>query len=394
MATFEPYAKSTNRAGYSKIYIRVTVNRNTGYLPTHLIAYKDQMNGHKIKDIFLITEIAPIIKDYMNRLNKQDTSNWTLQEVMDFVKKGTGEVSFTDFYQKFINKMINSGRDNPAMNYKSAINSLKLFSGKDSLTFSDITSKLINDWIDSMSHFKRVKNLYPTCVSTVFTAGMKEFNDYDRDVIRIKNQPFMRVDIPSNEVAEKKAIDKAVLLKLFNADISGAVLYDKTPRAKDVALMIFCLAGINVADLYYMEHDNRIGNQLSYIRWKTKDKRKENGRMVITIPERILPLFEKYKGSKRLLSFSDTIRTEKNFLKCVDMGLKELSTIAKVDKVSTYVFRHSFATIAQNNCGASDELVAFCLNHASAHKVTTGYIKKDYTPIDKLVKKVITYTFK
>ena len=61
--------------------------------------------------------------------------------------------------------------------------------------------------------------------------------------------------------------------------------------------------------------------------------------------------------------------------------------------LSTYVFRHSWATIAQNDCGASTELVAFSLNHASAHKVTEGYIRKSYDPIDKLNEKVITKVF-
>ena len=56
-----------------------------------------------------------------------------------------------------------------------------------------------------------------------------------------------------------------------------------------------------------------------------------------------------------------------------------------------YAFRHSWATIAQNHCGASTEMVAFCLNHSSAHKTTEGYIRKDYKPIDVLNEKVIKY---
>ena len=34
------------------------------------------------------------------------------------------------------------------------------------------------------------------------------------------------------------------------------------------------------------------------------------------------------------------------------------------------------------------------LNHASAHRVTEGYIKKDFSPIDKLNLKVIDNVFK
>lgn len=40
-------------------------------------------------------------------------------------------------------------------------------------------------------------------------------------------------------------------------------------------------------------------------------------------------------------------------------------------------------------CGASTELVAFCINHASAHKVTELYIVKDFSKIDTLNQQVI-----
>lgn len=58
-----------------------------------------------------------------------------------------------------------------------------------------------------------------------------------------------------------------------------------------------------------------------------------------------------------------------------------------------YNFRHSWATIAQNNCGASTAEVGFALNHSSAHRVTEGYIKKDYSPINLLNEKVIECVF-
>ena len=117
--------------------------------------------------------------------------------------------------------------------------------------------------------------------------------------------------------------------------------------------------------------------------------------MEITIPECIMPLFDKYKGANKLFSFSDKICSENGFLKSIDMGLKEVATIAKVkENITTYTFRHSWATIAQNDCGASTELVGFALNHASAHRVTEGYIKKDFSPIDKLNLKVIENVFK
>lgn len=395
MATFEPCIRSLKADGYAKVYIRMIHNKKPAYISTSYVVSGKQISGNKIKDFFVITEIAPVIKRYIEKLNKCDTENWTVQEVLEFLKKDGEEISFTDFYNRFVNKMINDGRENPAGNYIYAQKSLINFCGKANLNFSEITSKLLNDWIESLKETARAKNLYPLCISTVFSAGLLEYNDYDRDIIRIKNLPFMRVKIPKNNLAEKRAISRTSLLKLFTSDVSKARLDVKTPMAQDVAMLIFCLAGINVADLYYMEKECRVGNKLHYIRHKVKAKRGKSAKMEITIPKCIMPLFEKYMGENKLFSFSDKIRTENGFLKAVDMGLKEVATISKVNEnITSYTFRHSWATIAQNDCGASTELVGFALNHASAHRITEGYIRKDYSPIDKLNSKVIDFVYK
>ncbi|MEI7503251.1 MAG: phage integrase SAM-like domain-containing protein [Paludibacter sp.] len=395
MTTFEPCIRILKDNGYAKVYIRVIHNQKPAYISTSYVVSANQVSGNKIKDFFVITEIAPIIKKYFDRLNKHDTENWTIKEVLDFLKVENQEISFTDFFKSFTNKMINAGRENPAQNYTCAINSLTRFCGKDKINFSEITSKLLNEWIESLKDTARAKNLYPLCVSTVFSAGLLEYNDYDRDNIRIKNLPFMRVKIPKNNLAEKRAVNHRTLLKLFTADVSKAKLDVKTPLAQDVAMLIFCLAGINVADLYYMDKSCRVGNKLHYIRHKVKAKRGKSAKMEITIPKCILPLFDKYKGASKLFSFSDKVNSENNFLKAIDMGLKEVATIAKVkENITTYTFRHSWATIAQNDCKASTELVGFALNHVSAHRITDGYIKKDFSPIDKLNTKVIDHVFK
>ena len=87
-----------------------------------------------------------------------------------------------------------------------------------------------------------------------------------------------------------------------------------------------------------------------------------------------------------LLAFSERYVSGSDFVKNVNKGLKAICEELGVEKVTTYTFRHSWATIAQNNCGASTELVTFALNHASVHKITEGYICKDYSPIDDLNK--------
>lgn len=60
---------------------------------------------------------------------------------------------------------------------------------------------------------------------------------YDRDIIRIKNQPFRNVKIPSVTVPEKRSIDKESLLKFFSC--KDETLNERELFAQDVCMLFF-----------------------------------------------------------------------------------------------------------------------------------------------------------
>ena len=69
-----------------------------------------------------------------------------------------------------------------------------------------MTTTFVQSWIDSLSHFKRVKETYPVTIKTIFKAGLLKYNDYDNDIIRIKVNPWLKVIIPKHDAPEKKAL--------------------------------------------------------------------------------------------------------------------------------------------------------------------------------------------
>jgi integrase len=115
--------------------------------------------------------------------------------------------------------------------------------------------------------------------------------------------------------------------------------------------------------------------------------------MEIAIPEEIKSVLEKYKDDTHFTSFHKKYSDTNAFNLVVNKGLKILCASAGVKGVDTYTFRHTWATIAKNNCGASDEEVDFCLKHAPVHKLAWKYIKVDYSIIDKINRKVIDFVF-
>lgn len=151
---------------------------------------------------------------------------------------------------------------------------------------------------------------------------------------------------------------------------------------------------MNTADLFELRKGNLKEGVLCYHRQKTKKFRRDGAYMEIRIPTRLLPLFDKYKSSSEyLLSFAERYQDSNCFNINVNSGLKPYCRYNGLPDICIYNFRHSWATIAQNDCGASTAEVGFALNHSSAHRVTEGYIRKDYSPISLLNEKVIACVF-
>jgi integrase len=391
MITFKPVVRNVRADGYAAIYIRVTKDRETDYIKTAYVARRQQLSGKNIKDYTLVAKVSTIIDKYVTRLNLEETEFWTLREVVSFLMQENSQISFSDFFREYTNRMKNAGRERPATGYITAFNSLKDFAGKEHFFFSEITSKLINAWIDSLKATKRAKEKYPSHISTVFKAGTLQFNDYERGILRIKNQPFLHVDIPRSETPEKRAVEPENLRKIFLFDCKGN---EKMQFAKDIALLVFCLAGINAKDLYVMKKHNFSDEKLHYNRSKTMQNRQDKAYIEIAVPELLFPVFNRYKSrGESLFDFSQRFRTSDYLMLNVNKNLLKICTALRIEKVTTYSFRHSWATIARNNCGYSDSDVAFALNHASEHRITRGYIKTDFTLIDKMNKSVIDFVF-
>ncbi len=72
---------------------------------------------------------------------------------------------------------------------------------------------------------------------------------------------------------------------------------------------------------------------------------------------------------------------------CQDMGM------SKEEYYCFYTFRHTWATIAQNDCGANMYEVAFGMNHSHGFNITRGYVKIDFTPAWELNAKIIDFIF-
>lgn len=386
MATFKPVVRKKRADGRYLVYIRCTHNRKVEYIKTGMYISEKEIKKGEISDFDVIGKCALQIKDFNAKLNRENIQNWSVSEIVSFISKDNTNIPFSPFCQLFIDKMVNEGREKSASNYKCAKKSFEDFFG-DRMMFQDITTKGLSDWIKTLNSTARAKETYPKAIKAMFDAGCLEYNDYSRNIIRIPSRPFMGLKIPKHDLPRERAIDAEIIKKICNAEV-------KTKRmdmAKDVAKLMIYLVGINTVDLFNLKHSNLKGGKISYNRSKTKDSRQDKAYIEIKVLPEIKPILKKWKGEDRLLDFG--YKDDRIFNKYVNVGLKQICELLTVDTVDSYTFRHSWATIAQTKCGASTELVGFCLNHVSAHRITEGYIKKTFDPIDKLNKEVTDFVF-
>lgn len=121
--------------------------------------------------------------------------------------------------------------------------------------------------------------------------------------------------------------------------------------------------------------------------------------MEMRVEPLIQPIFDKYLALEEdefLFNFHKRYCETDSFGANVNNGIRKICAdmnMEKEDFYCVYTFRHTWGTIAQNDCGASLAEVAFRMNHSHGYRVTRGYVKLDFTPAWELNAKVIDFIF-
>ena len=399
MATLKATVKSKRKDGMYVVYIRFAHNRKVSYLRTTWMVNDKGLSRNKrdIIDPFVIQQTSKLIDRYYNTLNRIDTQDWTVYEIVDYIQKGNDGISFSMYARKHIEKMIARGQERTSRDYKWALYSLEKFAGGDEIMFSQLTYSFLSRWIDSLSQTARSKNKYPINIRQIHKAAMLEYNDEERGIQLITN-PWPKITIPKEDTPNKRAISPNMLRRFFAVvpDFSRFT-HPLQELGQDVALISFCMCGINSIDLFFAKKSQYHNGIFHYNRRKTSKSRSDNAYFEIRVPQFIKPTFEKYLSknieSPWLFDFQDRLSTSDSFNANVNAGISQICKKVSPDfHASLYSFRHSWATIAQNGCGASLGDVDFALNH-STFKLARVYTKIDYSPAWELNEKVIDYVF-
>ncbi|MCM1077207.1 MAG: phage integrase SAM-like domain-containing protein, partial [Bacteroides sp.] len=220
MATFKAMVRTPRKDGFYQVYIRVVHNTKPGYIKTDKVVTAKQLDKHgEITDPYVNSHCSQLILTFADKLNRKDISAWTVRQVIEYLNTGEGELCFSDYARLHIDRMIDKGQLRNAKNYKLALQHLERYMGTTKVMFAELTSTMVNKWLQTLMHTRRAKEMYPVCMRQVFRAAVDELNDYDNGIIRIKINPWGKVKIPQADRAEKKAISAEECRAFFSAPL-------------------------------------------------------------------------------------------------------------------------------------------------------------------------------
>lgn len=367
-----------------KVSITLSHNGIRKRIPTNITIRKCNITKQgKIKSDSLKRNIEDTINTLKNRLyeienslgNKDTDIEWIYSQLIGKCKT----LDFFEYTKQWIETSSNKGKGN----YSIMLNSLHRFLGCDTLSFSDIDYKFLNNYKEYLTGHPRAQSLYLGCIRHIFNEAIREYNTDNNKVIT--NNPFNSFTIPKSvSMTKNRIISDDNLVKLFNFQGTRRI-----GMARDCYILSFCLIGMNSVDLY--ECTSYSNGVLAYERAKTRDRRTDNAHIEIVVPNIIKPLFEKYKGDSRVFNFYKKYSNAANFNKHINKGLHIIADTLGIPHFDFYSARHTWASIARNRLSIDKYTIHEALNHVSDMDITDIYIQKDYTNINKANEKVIAY---
>lgn len=396
MAIFKPVVLTgklhLRQDGTSNIKIRVYHNRESQYISTkHYInpelldssgSISSLADNSELLNYELNDTIQKLRAAYI-KMGSSRTMYMTCSELKKEIEKNLVPQSEIIDFVAFSKQIIKSTKKaKTAQWYENGLRALCSFTRKQRIDVKAITSDLLNRMILSLNE----KGLEPGTISNylrgiraLYNKAKLTYNNEDYDIIRIPGDPFKRVTIPAYR-RKRKSVNVDLIIKIRDYKSDKV----RTNMARDVFMMMFYLMGINISDLYNLSCERR--GRIEYTRMKTTtDKNYEQIPLSINIEPELRVLLNKYSEGYFLSYFHTNYNCFNNFLRAVNMGLRDICNGLNLDfNVTSNWARHSWASLARNKAFVPKADIDFCLGHVNNdYKMADIYIDIDYGICDR-----------
>lgn len=373
--------------GDHPVVLRVVKNRKKKEISLGLRCFENQFENQEFtksySDYEIYNEILlgfrrkamKIIREFQN-----EEHDFTLEE---FEKKFRGErknsntktTKVIEFFDKIIAETIEVGRIETARAYKESRNALFKYAGS-KITFNEITPLFLEKFERYLRENGNATGGVAFKMREIRTIYNKAISE---KIASLELYPFREYKISKlKPESNKRAISSEKIKKIIDLDLT------ENPHLIDSLnyfIFSFFTRGMNFVDIMKLKWSDIKDGRISYTRSKTKVP------FNIEILEPVQKILDYYKNKSDKTDYVFPIRNKnemtpiqieyrkKKILQKTNKDLKEIAKLIGIkEQLTTYVARHSFATILKKK-GSSIEKLSELMGHSSVN-VTMTYLKE------------------
>jgi integrase len=362
------------------VMLRLIQNRKIKYLNLGFSCSADEWDEKKHlpkKKHPLYKEMAVAIGSIANRANREilnlenEERIYSLEELAEILQVNKRKTTHTVFsyFEEIISRKIEAGKIGYSDTFKATLLKLKSYRHDKDLEFSDVTYAFItkyDEWLNRQVLEPNSIFLYLRTFNTALNYAKKE------KLVKDDYYPFKEFSFSKyrRTKTKKRSISKEEMMRIaqFSPDAKSRLFH-----SRNYFMFSYYCGGINFVDMANLRWSNIQSGRLLYTRQKTG----EDFNLILLPPT--LHILEYYKQSYYLgeQSFlfpilSDFHKTPKQISDRIHKvngqtndDLKEIGKLLEIGvPLTTYVARHSFATI-QKKSGTPTSVISEMMGHDS-----------------------------
>lgn len=390
MATVKVKFRSSSVGGKEgTVYYQVTHDRAARQVATDYKVYVTEWD-EKQHDVVIahgsdragsLLSIHENIRRDMERFNRiilslmQKGFCFSADNIVEEYRTLVSRLSLFDFMKGIIVRLEHDGRVRTSETYTAALNSFRSFRNGEDVMLDALGQELM----ESYEAYLQSKGLVPNSVSFYLRILRAVYNRAcEQGLAAAAADPFARVYTGVEKTA-KRAVDIKTIRQIKNLDLEDKPV----DYARDIFMLSFYMRGMSFIDLAYLKKDDLRNGMVTYRRHKTGQK------LSIRWTQQMQDILDKYPGNKTEYLFpiitSRTANHRCQYRNRHYMVNKYLKTIARkvgLQTLTTYVARHSWASIAKSK-GISVGIISEGLGHDSELTTRIYLASLDTSAVDR-----------
>jgi integrase len=327
--------------------------------------------GHRVTEL---EQINAYIGQKLQELRQTISSleerpgEYTVSDVVALYRSSQDYSFVVPYMKRLIESIADEGRTGTACAYRSTLHFLLRYLGKDeSLSFEDVTVR----WLNVFVSYVRQSGLKPNTVNFYLRILRAVYNRAWREEVPGAHfiSPFRKIHIGTVRTA-KRAVSKECILQIAR---ERSLNSKQLGLARDLFLFSFYSRGMPFVDMAFLKYSDITGDTIRYKRHKTGQP------LSVKIVEPLNRLVEKYRNVGEYvlpILTSGSKGMYKQYQKALRRYNRMLGNLSREMHLpvplTSYVARHSWATIAHNE-GIPVSVISEGLGHSS-EKVTYTYL--------------------